>query len=302
MKDMMESPERLRVFVRQPLTRAGGEDARLVQAVLDELAAAGAEVLTGVVAQTAESFRSAFEAATGAMFSPSAFRAWRLGLLARAHTMVIVRTELSESGAFEIAYNSVVTQRPMFFAVHAGMPIITTLLQDLDPLCPTTYVTFDDPSELAEPLGRFLARARHALPVSTTLLAARLEELRLTLVTEWDTSDPVVAATASALVTAQKLLGLVAATDTNERVGGLHDALTAARALVGEITYAVRARTEARRVVAAGAHIPFARSRRTPAGSATDEQADSSDGAHHDRVAAVPPTAPGGPTQTVDHG
>src|SRR5947209_5443148 len=38
--------------------------------------------------------------------SPSA---WRLGLLAQAHMMVIVRTELSESGAFEIAYNSVVT-------------------------------------------------------------------------------------------------------------------------------------------------------------------------------------------------
>lgn len=265
-EDMTDSPERLRVFVRQPLTRAGGEDARLVQAVLDELAAAGAEVLTGVVAQTAESFRSAFEAATGAMFSPSAFRAWRLGLLARAHTMVIVRTELSESGAFEIAYNSVVTRRPMFFAVHAGMPIITTLLQDLDPFCPTTYVTFDDPSELAEPLGRFLARVRQTPPMSITALGARLEELRLTLVTELDPSDPVVVATASALVAAQGLLGLVADTNTSERVGGLHNALTAARALVRDVTYAARARTETRPVVAAGVHIPFARPHNTPAG------------------------------------
>jgi hypothetical protein len=31
----------------------------------------------------------------------------------------------------------------MFFAVHADMPITTSLLQDLDALCPTTYVTFD---------------------------------------------------------------------------------------------------------------------------------------------------------------
>lgn len=153
-------PARPRVFVRQPLTRAGNNDAQLVQAVLDQLVAADVEVLTGVTAQTAESFRSAFEAATGARFSPSAFRSWRLSLLAQAHAMVIVRTEVSESGAFEIAYNCVVTRRPMFFAVHVGMPIITSLLQDLDPLCPTIYAAFDRPSELAEPLDRFLARIR----------------------------------------------------------------------------------------------------------------------------------------------
>jgi len=49
--------------------------------------------------------------------------------------MVIVRTELSESGAFEIAYNSVVPRWSMFFAVHAGIPITITLLRDLEPLC-----------------------------------------------------------------------------------------------------------------------------------------------------------------------
>src|SRR2546423_4424691 len=215
--DMEFLPAQLRAFVRQPLTRAGSKDAHLVQGVLDELTAAGVEVLTGSVAQTAESFRSAFEAATGAVFTPSAFRAWRLGLLTRAHMMVIVRTELSESGAFEIAYNSVVTRRPMFFAVHAGMPITTTLLQDLEPLCPTTYVTFEDPNEVAEPLGRFLVRTRQPLPASATLLAARLEELRLTLVTDLETADPLVAATASALVTARELLALVAATNSSEQ-------------------------------------------------------------------------------------
>jgi carbamoyl-phosphate synthase large subunit len=256
--------ERLRAFVRQPLTRAASKDALLVQGVLDELAAAGVEVLTGPVAQTAESFRSAFEDTTGEVFTPSAFRAWRLGLLGRAHMMVIVRTELSESGAFEIAYNSVVTRRPMFFAVHAGMPITTTLLRDLEPLCPTTYVTFEDPGELAEPLARFLAQARHASAVSTALLAARLEQLRLTLVTDLDTADPLVAAAASALVTAQELLGLVTVTNTSQHTSELHDALQAARALVGEVTYAVRAHTDSRRVIAASTYISTARDSKMP--------------------------------------
>lgn len=255
---MVELSERSRVFVRQPLTRAGNKDARLVQGVLDELAAAGAEVVTGPTAQTAESFRLAFEVATGGVFSPSAFRAWRLGLLARAHAMVIVRTELSESGAFEVAYNSVVTRRPMFFAVHAGMPITTTLLQNLEPLCPTAYVTFEDPSELAKPLVGFLARVRQAPAVSVALLAARLEELRATLITGLDTADPVVGATASALVTAQELLGLVAEATTGEPAGDLHDALQAVRALVGEVTDAVRARTDSRRAAAAGPYLPAA--------------------------------------------
>jgi carbamoyl-phosphate synthase large subunit len=263
---MVESSEKPRVFVRQPLTRAGSKDAYLVQGVLDELAVAGAEILTGPVAQTAESFRSAFEAATGAAFSPSAFRAWRLGLLARAQAMVIVRTELSESGAFEVAYNSVVTRRPMFFAVHADMPITTTLLQDLEPLCPTAYVPFEDPSDLAEPLGRFLARTREASPVSAALLATRLEELRITVVTGLDTADPIVVATASALLTAQELLGLIAENNTGERAGELHHALQTGPARAGGVTNTVRARTDSRRVAAAGTYLPSAHHSNTPVG------------------------------------
>jgi hypothetical protein len=47
------------------LTRAGSKDACMVQEVLDEVAATGTEVVTGLVAQTGESFRSTFEATTG---------------------------------------------------------------------------------------------------------------------------------------------------------------------------------------------------------------------------------------------
>jgi hypothetical protein len=232
----------VRVFVRQPFTRANVHDARIVQGVLDELTAAGADILTGTVAQTEESFRSTFHAHTGQAFTPSAFRAWRLGLLARAQAMVIVRTELSESGAFEIAYNSVITRAPMLFAVHTSMPITTTLLQDLSPLCPTSYVTFDHPTELTTPLRRFLRDAHSAPSVSAPAVAHRLKELRLTLTTALDTTDPVVAACASALVTAQELLHLATDGPTgNDRDDELHDALATARALVGEATPAIRA-------------------------------------------------------------
>jgi hypothetical protein len=111
------------------------------------------------------------------------------------------------------------------------MPITTTLLQDLEPLCPTTYVTFEDPSELAKPLDRFLTTARLAPAVSAALLAARLEQLRLALVTDLDTADPLLAAAASALVTAQELLGLVTETNTTQHTSELHDALQAVHAL-----------------------------------------------------------------------
>ncbi|WP_345279422.1 hypothetical protein [Streptomyces gulbargensis] len=210
--------------------------------MLDELTAAGADILTGTVAQTEESFRLTFQTRTGQEFTPSAFRAWRLGLLARAQAMVIVRTELSESGAFEIAYNSVITRAPMLFAVHTSMPITTTLLQDLNQLCPTSYVTFDHPTEIATPLRRFLRDVHLAPSVSAAALAHRLDELRLTLITTLDTADPVVAACASALVTAQGLLHLATDGPTGtDRDDDLHDALATARDLVGKVTNAIRA-------------------------------------------------------------
>ena len=71
--------------------------------------------------------------------------------------MIIVRTSLSESGAFEVAYNTFGGRRiPMFFAVWQQAPIKTTLLRDLDELCNVTYVVFDHPEELVTPLIAFL--------------------------------------------------------------------------------------------------------------------------------------------------
>ncbi|MFE7190486.1 hypothetical protein [Kitasatospora sp. NPDC057541] len=156
----------MRLFVRQPLTRSGPGDRNVVQAVVDLAADPG--VASGLVAllpypaaQHAGTFKEAFTEETGLEFTPADFRAWRLGLLDSAHAMLVVRTELSESGAYEVAYNVHAGPRlPIFFAVHASCPIRTTLLQDLSPLVDTRYCSFTHAAELTGPLHSFLVAAR----------------------------------------------------------------------------------------------------------------------------------------------
>ena len=71
--------------------------------------------------------------------------------------MVVIRTGLSESASFELAYNIFGGRRvPVFFAVWDQAPIKTTLLRDLDELIPARYVTFSRPEELKEPLIDFI--------------------------------------------------------------------------------------------------------------------------------------------------
>ncbi|WP_316527882.1 hypothetical protein [Kitasatospora brasiliensis] len=162
--------EPLRLFVRQPLTRSGPGDRDVVQAVVDlatdpRVAGGPVTLLPYPSAQHAGTFRDAFTEQTGLAFTPAAFRAWRLGLLDSARAMLVVRTELSESGAYEVAYNVHAGPRlPVFFAVHSSCPIRTTLLQDLAPLVDARYHTFSRAEELAEPLRSFLADARQAAP------------------------------------------------------------------------------------------------------------------------------------------
>ena len=63
---------------------------------------------------------------------------------------------MSESGAFEIAYNAYNRKVPMFFAIWDNAPIKTTLLRDLESLCPVKYVTFSHASEIQKPLSEFV--------------------------------------------------------------------------------------------------------------------------------------------------
>jgi carbamoyl-phosphate synthase large subunit len=159
----------IRVFVRQPFTESGNREREIVQGALDVLRRLdgrpyGLSVPTGFDAQSQETFRQAYERDCGRPFTPQNFRTTRLGFLDGADAMFIVRTSLSESGSFEVAYNIFGGRRvPMFFAVWEEAPIRTTLLRDLEEIADATYVTFRHPNELEQPLAVFLeevARAR----------------------------------------------------------------------------------------------------------------------------------------------
>jgi hypothetical protein len=156
----------LRLFVRQPLTRSDPGDRDLVQSVIDiasnPIVAGGpVRLLPYGAAQHAGTFRASFTAATGLPFTPSAFRTWRLNLIDGSHAMLVIRTELSESGAYEIAYNVHAGPRvPIFFAVHRSCAIRTTLLQELGELVEAQYQLFTQPSELVGALRRFLTSCR----------------------------------------------------------------------------------------------------------------------------------------------
>jgi hypothetical protein len=153
----------IKVFVRQPLTQTGEREARVVQAALDGIGGLvgdkryALEFLTGTKAHDSSSFRDAFASEAGAAFAPRRFRDTRLALLSRADVMLVVRTGLSESGAFEIAYNIFGGRRiPIMFAVWDEAEIKTTLLRDLDDLAKVRYVRFSDPATVAEEFARFV--------------------------------------------------------------------------------------------------------------------------------------------------
>jgi carbamoyl-phosphate synthase large subunit len=114
------------------------------------------QFLTGRQAQNNRTFRLLFERETGQKFTPNNFRRARLELMDQADAIIVIRTGLSESTAFEIAYNIFGGPRvPIFFAIWDRAPIKTTLLRDLNAIVPVRYVTFSDPEELTEPLLDF---------------------------------------------------------------------------------------------------------------------------------------------------
>ena len=161
-RDRGEVP--LSIYLRQGFTNATATGSRIVQSVMDLLSdpkvvGRTVRLLTGVGPAAAGSgdFRSAYEEFSGKAFTPRNFREERLRLIGVAEGMVIVRTCLSESTAFEIAFNAFSGRRaPLFFAIHKSAPITTTLLKDLDDLLEVTYVTFEDPDELVDPLRSYL--------------------------------------------------------------------------------------------------------------------------------------------------
>ena len=152
---------KLPVFVRQPFTESGNTEMQVVQGVLDVMASLPVQVVTGLEAQSQNTFRDAFQKTTGLEFTPSNFRRKRLQMLDSSDAMVFIRTSLSESGAFEAAYNvSGGPAVPMFFGVWKGAPIKTTVLRDLDEFGVAQYVTFEHPDGLRSHLCDFFSRVR----------------------------------------------------------------------------------------------------------------------------------------------
>jgi hypothetical protein len=156
----------LRLFVRQPLTESGDEQQALIAAVLDRIESCNGKphafrYLTGRQAESAQTFRSSFEAEVGQPFTPQAFRSHRLKLLDQADVFVNIRAGMSESSAFELSYHVFRGAcTPVLFLVWKRAPIKTTLLKDLGALCDVTYVEFEHPDELDERLGSFFESCR----------------------------------------------------------------------------------------------------------------------------------------------
>jgi carbamoyl-phosphate synthase large subunit len=161
----------LKLFIRQPLTQSGDESKKIVEGVLqivEEIGRNGVrfEFLTGSTPLSNQTFRENFEKNQGLPFSPVNFRRYRLGQLRRADAFLYVRTAMSESGAFEVAYNVFAEPRaPMYFAVWKHAPIKTTLLRELGEVCDVTYREFEDPLRRRDlgPSGRS-GKERLALP------------------------------------------------------------------------------------------------------------------------------------------
>jgi carbamoyl-phosphate synthase large subunit len=154
-------PPPLRLFVRQSYTEASEREQIVIQAVIDTILESAPEgrsldIVTGAEAQNAQTFKAAFAARTGIPFTPRAFRDHRLALLDAADAMIIIRTGLSESSAFEVAYNVMRHRIPMFFAIWQPARIKTTLLQDLEDRCTVEYHPFTAAVALRTPLLRFL--------------------------------------------------------------------------------------------------------------------------------------------------
>jgi len=158
----------LRLFIRQSFTECGWQEQQVVQSVLDVLQHLNGkphpfDIVTGSAAHSRDNFRSVFQHETGLAFTPSNFRHHRLSLLRHADAMLVVRTGLSESGAFEVAYNLFKGKNvPMFFAIWRQSPIKTTLLRELHDLSTVVYVDFEHPEELRKPLRNFLSLVAHS--------------------------------------------------------------------------------------------------------------------------------------------
>jgi carbamoyl-phosphate synthase large subunit len=151
----------LKLFIRQPFTESDEREQRMIGEIMQMIDSANGlphafDYLTGLQAESADTFRASFERSQGMPFTPQNFRRHRLALLDQADVMVNIRVGMSESSAFELSYHIFKGRRtPILFLVWKGAPIKTTLLRELEDMVDITYIEFDEVSELRGRLHQF---------------------------------------------------------------------------------------------------------------------------------------------------
>ncbi len=153
-----------RVFLRQSFTESGNREQEIIQEAInlikEQASRSGHEIciVTGDKALSKTDFKSEFERRYNRRFTPGNFREVRLELLENSDMFIIVRTGLSESTSFEVAYNIFNGNRiPMLFLIWDQAPIKTTLIKDLEDFCDVEYITFTNLDEVKSDIRRFIA-------------------------------------------------------------------------------------------------------------------------------------------------
>ncbi len=151
----------INVFLRQPFTQTSQKEQEIISSAFDtikllEIDNLNFNFVTGDCALNKDNFIQEWEKITNANFTPDKFRKYRIELINRSNLFIYVRTSMSESSAFEISYNVYNRKIPMFFAVWDKAPLKTTLLRDLESMCPVKYYVFSNPHDIKEPLATFI--------------------------------------------------------------------------------------------------------------------------------------------------
>jgi carbamoyl-phosphate synthase large subunit len=159
-KKMLYISSNKKIFVRQGFTESSVEKQQQLQRALDSLVnfqkkGVSLTLLTGNKAESKDTFKTNFEIESGKEFTPHNFRTHRLETMDKADAFVILRTSLSESTVFEVAYNILRGPNiPIFYAIDAAAPLKTTLLRELTGFCgaKVVYKTMDSIENIGEDL------------------------------------------------------------------------------------------------------------------------------------------------------
>jgi len=146
----------LRLFLRQPYTNNNIKNTPILKEIEKNIYNYEKHDLDiypykGVTKK--KDFKEIFTIKTGCNFTPENFRNYRLNKLDICHGMIIIRTDVSESTAFELGYIYAKYKIPIFYMIHETCPLNTTLLKDLYP--DVTYCNFSN-GEYKKPLIKFM--------------------------------------------------------------------------------------------------------------------------------------------------